>query len=200
MRLVPLIVFALLLAGCGAAQEETNVPAASVEEGVETTPPPTASAGPDPKPPEILLVSSDGEQRAAQGSYCVSGSGVGACADMAYPLVPESVTAVRRGDSVTILLPASKLKRDSVVRVRPLGCVTREVATLELPTSGELRWEVDLDAGAYQLDVFARFEGEDGINGDTSASLGLTVAGAKSNDALGVLGIKPSLAVCKFPV
>jgi hypothetical protein len=90
-------------------------------------------------------------------------------------------------------------KAGSVVTIRPLGCtdqVTTEI-TLE-PGTGEHPWDVDLDHGAYQLDVFALFEAKDGRTGDVSGTLGLTVAGAKKWDALGVLGVRRSMHVCPF--
>jgi hypothetical protein len=61
-----------------------------------------------------------------------------------------------------------------------------------------VQWDVDLDPGAYQLDVFARFEASDGRAGDVSGVLGLTVPGPKENDALGVHGVKRSMQVCPF--
>lgn len=65
-------------------------------------------------------------------------------------------------------------------RLRPLGCIDEETARIRFePGSGELQWDVDLDPGGYQLDVFARFEASDGRTGDVSGVLGLTVAGPK---------------------
>jgi hypothetical protein len=193
------LIVALVLAGCGASREGTNVPASSGEDvSVQAPPAETSGDEPAPKPPQILLVSEAGTQKAVQGSYCISGDGSGVCADMAYPLAPKAVSSVQPGGWVTIVLPGVTLLKDSIATVRPLGCSDRETKTIELPESGKLEWQVDLDTGAYQIDVFARFEAADGLSGDTSGSLGLVVSGAKSGDALGVIVIKPSLPVCAF--
>lgn len=52
--------------------------------------------------------------------------------------------------------------------------------------------------GAYQLDVFALFDTEDGRSGDVSGTLGLTVAGPKKWDALGVGAVERDMKVCPF--
>jgi hypothetical protein len=56
-------------------------------------------------------------------------------------------------------------------------------------------WTVDLEPGAYELHVYANFESKD-ANGDVSGSLGLTVAGAKKWDALGVSRVEPAMWIC----
>jgi hypothetical protein len=196
VRLVPVLVVALIVAGCGGAQGETNLPASS--EGGATLAQPKGYVAPDVKPPAIVLVSQTGEQPAVQGSYCVTGIGQGTCADMGTPTVPNAVTVVQPGDPVTIVLRETTLKPESAVTIRPLGCTDREVEKLALPASGELRWKVALDPGGYQLDVFAIFEADDGTSGDTSGTLGLFVGGAKNGDALGVLEVRPRMQVCKF--
>lgn len=208
MRRLPLLVLALALAACGSAAEEANVPASSGEGTVpaETYGPTTGPVDESElKPPPILLLSRAGNQRAVQGSYCVdyvdeaTGQGQGACADTAGPTYPKAVTAVLGGDRVTFVVPDAIFKSDSVVTIRPLGCTDRVAAEIRLrPGTGEHEWAVDLDHGAYQLDVFARFEAQDGRQGDVSGTLGLSVAGPKKWDALGVSGARRSLQVCPF--
>jgi hypothetical protein len=212
MRLAATLIGALLLAGCGSADEQTGVPGTSSEatasgEGIATTVP-DADTGFDEstlKPPPIFLVSAQGKQRAVRGSYCVdyvdpdSGAGQGACADAGAPTYPKAVTSVVGGDRVTFVIPDATFRRESVVTIHPLGCTDQVMGEVVLrPGTGEHDWLVDLEHGAYQLDVFARFEANDGRSGDVSGTLGLTVAGSKRWDALGVLGIKPSMQVCEF--
>jgi len=208
VRLVPLLIVALLFAACGSAEERTGVPASSEVESMPaetTTAPPMPAADGELKPPAIVLVFRTEEQVGARGSYCVdyvdeaSGQGQGMCADAALPTYPEAVTAVGPGDRVTFVIRESVARRDSVVTIRPLGCSEQTLGELRFkPGHGELRWDVDLKPGAYQLDVFARFKALDGRSGDVSAVLGLTVAGPKKWDALGVLDVKRSLQVCPF--
>jgi hypothetical protein len=115
------------------------------------------------------------------------------------PTYPEAVTSVAPGDRVAFVLPEAMFKPDSIVTIRPLGCSDRTVGTITLePGTGEHRWRVDLEHGAYQLAVFARFRADDGRTGDVSGSLGLTVAGPKKWDALGVSAVRRSMQVCAF--
>jgi hypothetical protein len=157
------------------------------------------------KPPPIILVASMETQKAVQGSYCVdyvdeaTGQGQGVCADMAAPLYPQAVTSVARGDRVNFVLPEAAFGPDSAVTIRPLGCDDREVGRITLePGMGEHEWMVDLDSGAYQLDVFASFEADDGRTGDVSGTLGLTVAGPKKWDALGVRTVVRAMQACPY--
>ena len=76
-----------------------------------------------------------------------------------------------------------------------IGCKNRTVETIPLAVGPETRWTVDLEPGAYELDVFAYYE-SGGASGDVSGSLGLTVAGAKQWDALHVSPVEPSMWVC----
>jgi hypothetical protein len=213
VRRVPLLLVVALLAGCGSSTEETGVPAGSGQEaqGSGSVPTDTTTLPPEParddklKPPPIILVGSMETQRAEQGSYCVdyvdeaTGRGEGVCADMAGPIRPEVVTAVAAGDRVTFVLPEAAFQPESSVTIRPLGCSDQEVGRITLePGTGEQEWTVDLDSGAYQLDVFARFEADDGRTGDTSGTLGLTVAGSKKWDALGVRSVVRAMAVCPY--
>jgi hypothetical protein len=172
----------------------------------DTTPaPPAPAADGEVKPPAVVLSSRGEDQEGVRGSYCVqkvdeaSGQGQGVCADAAFPTYPESVTAVAAGDRVTLAIREAVARPDSIVTIRPLGCSDQTVDKLRFePGQGELAWTVDLEPGAYQLDVFARFKALDGRTGDVSAALGLTVAGAKENDALGVTGVRRSMQVCPF--
>jgi hypothetical protein len=164
---------------------------------------------PDPegklKPPPIILVGSMETQKAVEGSYCVdyvdeaTGQGKGVCADVGAPLYPKAVTSVVPGDHVRFLLPEAVFRRESAVTIRPLGCNDQEVGRITLePGSGEHEWTVDLDSGAYQLDVFAIFEADDGRTGDVSGTLGLTVAGPRKWDALGVRSVVRAMQVCPY--
>ena len=67
---------------------------------------------------------------------------------------------------------------------------------MPLVPGSETRWTVDLEPDAYEPDVFAYFESDAGATGDVSGTLGLTVAGAKQWDALGVSAVEPSMWVC----
>jgi hypothetical protein len=216
VRLLSLLVLAVLLAACGSGAEqteETGVPASSGQSesyaegsGTASTSEPESAPADEPglKPPPVVLVYKGEEQQGVRGSYCVSsvdpetGQGEGICVDGSAPH-PKDVTAVAPGDRVTFVLSHATVKKDASVVVRPLGCTDEEVEMLHFePGTGELDWTVDLEPGAYQLDVFARFEADDGRTGDVGAALGLTVAGAKEYDALGVQAVTRSMQVCPF--
>jgi len=202
-----LALLTLVVAACGSAPE-TGAPGSSESVAVQTTE--TVPAAEDPlddklEPPAILLVYRGEEQRAVQGSYCVdyvdktTGQGQGVCSDAAFPTYPDDITAIGPGERVRFVVRAATLKSDSVVTVRPLGCTDQTTDEIVLPPGpGEFEWEVELPHGAYQLDVFARFRAEDGRRGDVSGSLGLTVAGPKKFDALGVFDLRRSTQVCPF--
>jgi hypothetical protein len=96
---------------------------------------------------------------------------------------------------VTVLVAGSTLQEERTMTVRPLGCLEKETATIELPADGQLHWQVDLDPGAYQLDVFALFELNDGLSGDLSGTLGLLVS---ESDAREIVPVKPADPVCPF--
>jgi len=211
---VTVLVFVLAVAGCGREDVVGGPPASSGEEQVLTVPATeTVVDPPELRPPPIVLDSRYGEQRAVQGSYCVdyvdiaSGQGQGACSDSGS-VHPKAVTSVAGGDEVTFAFPGAEIVSSSgcnsddpqecigTVTVRPLGCEGRAVATVPLAVGPLTRWTVDLEWGAYQLDVFAYFESDEGATGDVSGTLGLTVAGPKKWDALGVGAVKPSMPVC----
>lgn len=167
----------------------------------------------DLKPPRIVLRAVD-EQKAVEGSFCIeysdpqSGYGSASCGDSG-PVHPKAVSVVMPGDEVTFLFEGADIVRSSgchsddeqdcigSVSVRPLGCEDREVERIPLALGPETAWTVDLEAGAYELDVFGYFESELGATGDVSGSLGLLVGGGpKKDDALGVIRAEPSMRVC----
>jgi hypothetical protein len=139
--------------------------------------------------PPIVLESRYGKQMAVQGSYCVefqdtaSGHSQGACSDSG-PIHPKAVTAV---------VPGAEIVSGS-------GCYSddRTGETVALAPGPQTPWRVDLEPGAYELDVFGYFESDAGATGDVSGTLGLTVAGGKKWDALGVGPVNPSIQVCAF--
>ena len=163
-------------------------------------------------PPTFTLESKDGDQNAVQGSYCIDRGGRGECND--YPAVfPKEVTVVAAGDEVSFVMAGAAVVRSSRchseteqdcigwVMVRPLGCEGPDVVeSVPLAVGHETHWTVDLDPGAYQLDVFSHFASS-GASGDVSGSLGLVVA---ENPATvggpGVLEVQPSMQVCPFDV
>ena len=203
MRLALSIFVAVLATGCGAA---TTVPGSSGEEPTLAAPTVSTEADePDLKPPPIFLVSEAGKQRAAQGSSCVqytnlaTGESAGQCGDVAGPVRPKAMTVVQSGDNVIVTIPTAALEKDSAITIRPLGCVDKETTRLDFPEAGDLHWPVDLEPGAYELDVFALFELGDGLSGDTSGTLGLLVGGGpKEYDYSGVVALDETLAVCPF--
>jgi hypothetical protein len=60
----------------------------------------------------------------------------------------------------------------------------------------ETHWQVNLDPGAYEVDVFARFASNDGRKGDVSGSLGLLVDPERTPE---IIPMDASLALCPFP-
>jgi hypothetical protein len=95
-----------------------------------------------------------------------------------------------------VLLAGAHVTGDGLVVIRPLGCANKEVGTFELPAGepGAVS-RIDLDPGAYQLDVFARFASNDGRHGDLSGALGILVDPDQKRDIL------PArlFPVCQFP-
>jgi hypothetical protein len=217
VRPLSLLVFALCVAGCGAAADDTGVPASS---GMQSVPAQTETSAFDDsklKPPGILLRNSVGEeQRAVAGSFCVdyvdaaSGRGGGVCGD-SPDVHPDAITIAVKGEELTLVFSGAEIVRPSgchsedeqgcigYVYVKPLGCDDREVARIPLALGPETRWTIDLERGAYELDVFGYFETSEGATGDASGALGLLVGGGpKKYDALGVTDIKPAMQVCPF--
>jgi hypothetical protein len=168
------------------------------------------------KPPQILLRSSAGEQKAVQGSFCVdyvdptSGQGSGVCSDSAA-IHPDAVTVAQPGDEVTFAFSGADIVRPSgchaddqqgcigYVHVKPLGCDDHEVERVPLGFGPETRWTIDLESGAYELDVLGYFESIDGATGDVGGALGLLVGGGpKNHDYLGVVAVERAMQVCPF--
>jgi hypothetical protein len=186
-----LFVFALALAGCGAAEEQRGGGPASTAQAPETGTLPFDEAEMT-KPPPVLLESAAGRQEAVLGSYCVtytdeaSGMGTGICTDSERPS-PKQLSTVRPGEEIRILLvdahvvpPEGCAAEDEQscigsVAIHPLGCERKTLAEVPLALGPATTWRVEFEPGAYELDVFAYFEGEDGRSGDISASLGLLV-------------------------
>lgn len=169
---------ALVLAGCGTVAEGTPLPASST---------PTEPAGvteataPPVQPPEIFLTSAAGKQVSMQGSYCIvalesSGQSNGRCVDGAWPH-PERVTVVGPGERVSVALSYGWVRREGMISVLPLGCERTVLDTMQLDREAQATtFAVDLEPGAYELQVFARFKSDDGRTGDASGGLGLIVA------------------------
>lgn len=141
-----------------------------------------SSSGSAPaRPPALELVSDAGRQRAAQGSYCVNGPDSGECVEFEAPAGPEQLSVVRPGEVVTIVLtPVSGV--DGTASVRRRGCDEQLASVVLHP---ETHWTVDLEPGAYELQIFTTFE-LGSTSGDTSGVLGLLV------DADAPLEVRPA--------
>jgi hypothetical protein len=135
-----------------------------------------------PPPPALELVSDAGVQRATQGSYCVTGAGVGECVDYATPRGPARASVVRPGEVVAIAFGGA-VAVDGRASVRRLGC-DEEILSLRL--SPETRWKVRLEPGAYEVAAEAVAFETGRATGDTSGVLGLVV------DAKAPLAIGPA--------
>jgi len=178
MRLLLAALLGVALAGCGTVAEGTP-PASSGP--VETSGVTDAAASP-PKPPLIVLASAGGKQIAEPGSYCVTsvdsatGQNQGRCADSAWPH-PERVTVVHPGDGVSVILSEADVRKDGTVTVLPFGCEHTILKTIPLdPGVQSTAFPIDLEPGAYELQVFAPFKSDGGLSGDVSGGLGLVVA------------------------
>ena len=139
----------------------------------------TAPATHRQNPPPILLVSKAGMQRAMQESYCVfspshdgEGGGLRVCGDTP-DLPPRRLSVVRAGEVVTITLRGTTSISEGSASVRVLG-KRRSIRRFPLPRPST-RWRVRLRPGAYEVEIFTRFETADGRSGDTSGSLGILV-------------------------
>lgn len=171
MRAALLALALLLAAGCGAG--ETELGGGEATGTVEQEP--AGSVPQDAKtllPPAIELVSRAGRQRAAPGSYCVDDpqAGVGQCVDFEAPAGPEQLSVVRRGETLTIAFVGASAV-DGSASVRRLGC---DEELVSVPLEPETRWKVDVEPGAYELQIFTTFEAGS-ASGDTSGVLGLVV-------------------------
>lgn len=188
MKVWILLVLAPLVAGgCGQAGTAPEGPPEGAPAGsvpVETQPePPTAAT----RPPDVLLVSRAGTQVGVVGSFCVDSpeTYVGTCSDGLRPEA-EQVSVVRPGETVTIALDRARavraqgcFSRDTScvgeASVVPLGCRSTAIAGFSLDRAPETDWTVNLDPGAYELQVYVYFRAEDGRAGDVSVALGLLV-------------------------
>lgn len=174
MPFAALILVLLALAGCGVEERGAGGSATTSPPAESESPPPSEEAG-RTKPPAIVLESAAGTQVAVAESSCVSGPGSAVCVDTS-DLKPEVLSVGRPGEEVVLRLRGASVTEGSF-RVRPLpDCEDTTVAELELEPGSETRWYVDLPAGQYELEVFARFEAADGRSGDVSGSLGIFVA------------------------
>jgi hypothetical protein len=172
-----LLALPLVLAACGATGEQTGGGPASTSQ-VPDTPSLAFDEADKTKPPPIVLESTAGRQEAVRGASCVhytdeaSGEGFGLCTDMEEP-EPERLSTVRPGEEIRIVIDDAAVEGQIVVR--RLGC-ERSVAEITLGPGPATAWQVELEAGEYELDVFvARFAAEDGRAGDLSGALGLRV-------------------------
>jgi hypothetical protein len=123
------------------------------------------------------------------------------------PIHPQQLTVVHPGDEVTFSLENATVARPEgchasdeqgcigIATVRPLGCEGKAVSTIPLEKGRETRWRAGLDAGAYQLDLFAYFKTDDGRTGDVSATFGLLV---QPSGNLQIQPVDPAQAACPF--
>jgi hypothetical protein len=193
MRLVLcLLAVSFAGAGCGAGAETSGGGAPTVSASAEEVDTSAAAERGRTKPPPIVLESDAGSQTAVSGSYCVeyvdeaAGEAGGACADSG-PITPKRLSTIRPGEEVRIVLEDADVTRPEgcssddeqscigSVAVHPLGCERKTVAEIPLALGPETTWRVDLEPGAYELDVFAYFDAPDGRTGDVSGSLGVLV-------------------------
>ena len=189
MTFVGLILVILGLVGWS-VEEEGESATAGPPAGSEPAPPGPAEGG--LKPPPILLASAAGTQVAVAESSCVSGSGSGLCIDT-MDQQPEDLSVVRSGEEVVVLLRGASVTQGSV-SVTPLpDCKGKTVAEVELEPGPETRWRVDLPAGQYEVQVFARFEAADGRSGDASGSHGILL---DASQPLGIVPVPDTLVGC----
>jgi hypothetical protein len=168
------LVAALLLAltGCGSAGERSpDGPATSGAEELTPSVPAPEAEEEGLRPPALVLVSDAGVQRGVQGSSCVQTESAGLCSDTAAP-DPERLSVVRPGEAVEVVVEGAGSARGKITILR-LGC-DEPVGSHKL-TGATTSWAVDLEPGAYELDVFVGSFETPTSRGDTSASLGLLV-------------------------
>ena len=204
-RLPGLVVVLVLAVGCGSV-EQTG-PGAPSTERAETLGSPSVKSEEPAGPPHIVLTSTSGRQEAVAGSFCVDdpARGVGTCGDSG-PVHPSQLTVAPPGNELSIALEGAVVVQAEgchsdagrsacigTVTIRPLGC-GRTAAVLPLRRGPETRFRVDLPPGAYELDVFAYFEANDGRSGDVSGTLGIVVDETR---APGIVPASSDLAVCR---
>jgi len=123
------------------------------------------------------------------------------------PIHPQQLTVVRPGDEVTFSLENATIGSPEgchasdeqgcigIVTVRPLGCERKAVSTIPLEKGRETHWKVGLEAGSYQLDLFAYFKADDGRTGDVSGTFGLMV---QPGGEPKIQPVDPRQASCQF--
>ena len=159
----------LLAAGCGAQETRSGSSTAAVDE-----PPATSTSDEEERgqlPPQFGLVTLGGRQDAVQSTYCITGPTSGTCADYAENGPPEQLSVVAPGEKVELVFDGVA-KVEGTVTVFRLGC-SHDLSSIEIDAPGTV-WQVDLEPGLYELELFAYFETAT-ASGDTSASLGLEV-------------------------
>jgi hypothetical protein len=203
MRLFLVSLLALFAAACGSVQSGEgpaggSAPAATIKRPTEVAL--------STRPPSPVLVSAAGKQIGVLGSYCVTSQVQGGCGDSG-PIHPDKVSIVHPGDTLTFVLGSAIVARPEgcqaadeqgcigTVTVRPLGCDRKAVSTIPLSEGRGTAWAVGLDAGAYQLDLFAYFKADDGRTGDLSGSFGLLV---QPSGDLKIQPVDPQQASCPF--
>jgi hypothetical protein len=192
----------LIVAGCGSATSEPQ-PLGGSGAAVTVTRPPVATSA---RPPTPFLTSPAGRQEAVVGSYCVEGQMESGCGDSG-PIHPTELSVAHPGDELTFSLESASVVRAEgchgsdeqgcigSVTVRPLGCERKAVSTIPLEKGRETHWTVGLDAGPYQLDLFAYFRADDGRTGDVSGTFGLLV---QPGGDLKIQPVDPQQAACPF--
>ena len=156
---------ALLLAAGYRQGDEQRVATASADE----RPTPSVEES-EQVPPPFALLTAAGHQSAVQGSYCLALKDVATCGEY-LQLPPAELSVVAPGETVELVLDGA-LTVDGRVVVLPLGC-SHKVAEIAVDAP-ETTWQVDLDPGLYELELYADFEAA-AKSGDTTASLGLEV-------------------------
>lgn len=131
--------------------------------------------------PATVLSSRAGRQHGVQGSYCVSypvderdTGRVTQCVDAVPDLHPNRLSVVRPREVVMIAVREATMVTGGAAVFR-LGCDDRAIRRFSL-AERTTRWRVRLTPGAYEIDVFVRFETADGRSGDTSGLVGLVVS------------------------
>jgi hypothetical protein len=190
MRLaLSVLAIAFHAAGCGQADREppeaADGPPETIEQSKTDSEPPEGVM----EPPPVVLISEAGHQTGVRGAYCVTSvrAGQGLCVDTRRPEAAEA-SVVRPGEVVTIALEGARAvkgagchSRDTScigeITASPVGCKAKGgfAARVFLKPGSATRWHVDLEPGAYELQLFYYFDSDDGRTGDSSAALGLLV-------------------------
>lgn len=206
MRRFSLLLLVLAVAGCGVTAEETGAPGSSepMTSG-ETFPGKTIEEPIDPMKltaPPIVLVSAAGKQIATAGSSCVqytdpdTGQGSGVCSDSATPH-PGSLSIVHPGEGVLVLVAGAYVTGDGTASISALGCPQKKLLEFDL-ADGMMgaHTRIDLEPGAYEVNVFARFRSNDGRTGDVSGALGILVDPDRAPE---IIPADAKFDVCQFP-